>query len=161
MNLFYLHPDPTVAAQMQCDKHVVKMLLETAQMLCTAHHEVDGSRASKRLYKSAYKNHPSTRWVRADAYHYEWAYKHFAALCDEYTYRYGKVHTTDRKLRKLLSKPPRKLAFKSWQSDPPQCMPDDYKQADTVKAYRAYYQSDDKRRFAAWRKLRPAPNWWK
>ena len=91
MNLFYLHPDPTVAAQMQCDKHVVKMLLETAQMLCTAHHEVDGSRAPKRLYKSAYKNHPSTRWVRADAYHYEWAYKHFAALCDEYTYRYGKV----------------------------------------------------------------------
>ena len=42
MNIFYLHPDPTIAAQMMCDKHVLKMVLETAQLLSTAHRELDG-----------------------------------------------------------------------------------------------------------------------
>lgn len=159
MNIFYLHPDPAAAAQMQCDKHVVKMLLETAQLLSTAHRELDGDNVPDVFYKSTHKNHPSAKWVRDDAYHYDWAYQHFISLCGEYTHRYGKTHLTDSKLRNLLAKPPRKLAYGSWQSDPPQCMPDEYKCDNTVTAYRNYYKGD-KARFAEWNKSRPAPEWW-
>tara|TARA_Y100000401_G_scaffold115318_1_gene118835 strand:+ start:1968 stop:2468 length:501 start_codon:yes stop_codon:yes gene_type:complete len=162
VNLFYLHVDPAAAAQYQCDKHVVKMILETAQMLSTAHRELDGDEnVPDVLYKRTHKNHPSTVWVRSEGAHYDWAYRHFAALCDEYTYRYGKVHLTDTKLRDVLATPPAGLPYGRWAGDPPQCMPDEYKQADTVEAYRAYYQSPDKRRFAAWSKARPAPEWWR
>ena len=64
MNLFYLHRDPVEAARMQCDRHVVKMILETAQMLSTAHIELDGIQVA---YKATHKNHPSTVWVRSSA----------------------------------------------------------------------------------------------
>ena len=161
MNIFYLHPDPVVAAQMQCDKHVVKMILETAQLLSTAHRELDHKNEPDKFYKATHKNHPSAKWVRESAANYAWAYKHFVALCDEYTHRYGKVHATDRKMRGLLSAPPENIQHGFWFREPPQCMPDEYKQADTVEAYRAYYQSPDKQRFAAWTKTRPAPGWYK
>ena len=162
MNLFYLHPDPTIAAQMMCDKHVLKMILETAQMLSTAHRELDGDDVPDVLYKATHKNHPSSKWVRASAANYAWAYDHFVALCDEYTHRYGKTHLTDKKLRGALSAPPRGIQCDSLAPvPPPQCMPDEYQQADTVEAYRAYYQSPDKQRFAAWAKSRPAPDWYK
>ena len=162
MNLFYLHTDPTIAAQMMCDKHVVKMILETAQMLSTAHRELDGDEnVPDTLYKRTHKNHPSSKWVRASAANYAWAYDHFTALCDEYTHRYGKTHLTDKKLRGALSAPPRGIQHGFWFSEPPQCMPDEYKQDDTVEAYRAYYQSPDKQRFAAWTKTRPAPGWYR
>ena len=52
MNIFYLHSDPKTCASMHCDKHVVKMILETAQMLSTAHHELDGENVVEGLYKS-------------------------------------------------------------------------------------------------------------
>ena len=72
MNIFYLHRDPVAAAQMQCDKHVVKMILESAQMLSTAHRVLDGDTYAdlRGMYKLAHKNHPSTRWVRSNYRHY-------------------------------------------------------------------------------------------
>jgi hypothetical protein len=160
MNIFYLHPDPKIAAQMQCDKHVVKMILETAQILSTAHRELDGDNVPDTLYKATHKNHPCSKWVRTSAANYAWAYRHFVALCDEYTHRYGKVHLTDQKLRGVLCAPPRNIQHGFWFRPPPQCMPDDYKQDDAVDAYRAYYQSPEKQRFATWDKGRPAPTWY-
>ena len=160
MNLFVLDTDPVKAAQLQCDKHVVKMILETAQMLSTAHRELDGDDAPDSFYRTTHKNHPSAKWVRESAANYAWTYKHFIALCDEYTHRYGKVHLTDQKLRGVLSAPPRNIQHGFWFRPPPQCMPDDYKQDDAVDAYRAYYQSPEKQRFAAWEKGRPAPGWY-
>jgi len=160
MNLFYLDEDPTIAAQLQCDKHVVKMILETAQMLSTAHRELDGDDVPDVLYKRTHKNHPSSKWVRESEANYQWAYRHFIALCDEYTHRYGKTHLTDRKLRTVLWHPPRGIQYDSLApTPPPQCMPDEYKHADTVTAYRAYYQSPEKQRIATWNKCRPAPEW--
>ena len=105
MNIFYLHPDPFVAAKYHYNRHVVKMPLEAAQMLCTAHHvlgeeyEYDTSYVP---YKKAHVNHPSTIWVRSSLDNYNWTYQYMMALGDEYTNRYGKRHLTIEKCRDVL-----------------------------------------------------------
>jgi hypothetical protein len=93
MNIFYLDRDPVIAAQMMCDKHVVKMILESAQMLSTAHRVLDGDEYANKmgLYKLAHKNHPSTIWVRTSSENYRWLFNHYDALMQEYTYRYDKT----------------------------------------------------------------------
>ena len=70
MNIFYLDRNPILAADKQCDRHVVKMILETAQLLSTAHYELDGESPA---YKPTHKNHPSAVWVRKSLDHYLWA----------------------------------------------------------------------------------------
>ncbi len=157
MNIFYLSQDPVDAARQQCDKHVVKMILETAQLLSTAHRELDGDDWADGvgLYKRTHKNHPSAIWVRASHYHYQWTFYHFRALCEEYTRRYGKVHATER-LMNQLSIIPRLIDITPFVA-PPQCMPDEYKQSDTVDAYRAYYIGD-KAYMAKWAHSE-APAW--
>ena len=154
MNIFYLDRDPVVAAQMMCDKHVVKMILESAQMLCTAHRVLDGDKYADKmgLYKLAHKNHPSTIWVRSSELNYRWLWEHYVALMNEYTYRYGKTHATS-KLRNALDKtpdnmPPIQLTDTPF-TDPPQCMPAYCKGDDTVKAYQTYYIVE-KSGFAKW-----------
>ena len=137
MNIFYLHPDPLTAAEMHCDKHCVKMILETAQMLCTANRTLDGDEQADKLgmYKTAHLNHPSTKWVR------------------------GSRHKTDAKLRKALSTPPLSITDESAYTQPPQCMPDQYKVPDdAVQAYRNYYIGE-KAYFAKWAYTR-TPEWW-
>ena len=79
MNIFYLHKCPKRAAQLQYNKHVVKMILESAQMLCTAHHCIMGSDADV-PYKVAHRNHPSTKWARQSGENYAWLYWHMIEL---------------------------------------------------------------------------------
>lgn len=141
VNIFYLDGDPATCASFHGNKHVVKMILEYAQLLSTAHHLAgnvlnDDERAV--LYKRTHQNHPCAVWVRASRWHYEWLYRLFVALCDEYTHRYGRVHLTDRKLRHVLHKCPitADLPF----VPPPQVMPDEYWRDDAIEAYRAYYR---------------------
>ena len=74
MNIFYLDEDPFEAARLQYNKHVVKMILESAQMLCTAHHHYESSVDIP--YKKAHYNHPSTKWTRENASNYSWLYRH-------------------------------------------------------------------------------------
>jgi hypothetical protein len=138
MNLFYLDRDPVEAARMQCDRHVVKMILETAQMLSTAHLELDGIQVA---YKATHKNHPSTVWVRSSAAAYAWAFKHLMGLSDEYTRRYGKVHKTIRENAIALSVPPVNIDVQAAFVEPPQCMYDECKRDDTVLAYQVYYNA--------------------
>jgi hypothetical protein len=88
MNIFYLHPNPNKAAAYHYDKHKVKMILEAAQMLCTAHHhyaELYEYDASYIPYKKAHYNHPSTQWARENMQHYFWLYDYMIALGKEYT----------------------------------------------------------------------------
>jgi hypothetical protein len=106
MNIFVLSKSPVISAQEMCDKHVVKMILESAQMLSTAHRILDGDDVDEILYKKTHANHPCTKWCRNTNNNYNWLYAHFRALCDEYTFRYGKIHKTEQKLDKLLSVPP-------------------------------------------------------
>ena len=77
MNIFYLDKCPKKAAQVQYNKHVVKMILESAQMLCTAHHHYGHS--DNVPYKKAHYNHPSTIWARENHYQYQWLYWHMMA----------------------------------------------------------------------------------
>ena len=152
MNIFYIDRDPKIAAQMMCDKHVVKMILESAQMLCTAHRVLDGDDYADRygLYKMVHKNHPSTIWARSGGLNYSWLYDHMRGLMQEYTYRYGKIHATER-LNMGLSSRPQNMDDDAPFTDPPQCMPDYCKGEDTVLAYQNYYILE-KSGFARWTK---------
>ena len=142
MNIFYLDKDPVKAAKYQYNKHVVKMILESAQMLCTAHHLLDPCNSDDIPYKVAHKNHPSTIWVRYSAPHYLWLYHHMIALGEEYTKRYGKKHLTITKCKDVLARYPGGI-FNVGFSEPPQCMPDEYKvEGDSIQAYWNYYIGD-------------------
>ena len=167
MNIFYLDRDPMIAAQMMCDKHCVKMILESAQMLSTAHRVLDGDEYANEMgiYKLAHKNHPSTIWVRSSELNYRWLWEHYVALMDEYTYRYDKTHATSR-LRDALDKTPDNMpaiqypTISSTQypnTDPPMCMPEYCKGDDTVLSYQTYYIVE-KSGFAKW-KRRDIPEW--
>ena len=135
MNIFYLDECPKKAAQVQYNKHVVKMILESAQMLCTAHHHYGNG--DNVPYKKAHYNHPSTIWVRQNSIHYDWLYDHMIALGDEYTKRYGKTHLSITKCKDLVYLPPGipTVMF----NQPPQCMPDKYKDKCSIQAYWNYY----------------------
>ena len=141
MNIFYLHHLPKIAAQFHCDKHVVKMIVESCQLLATAHHEHGNGQHV--TYKPTHKNHPSAIWTRGSATQYDYVLTLAIALCKEYTHRYGKEHKCNQYLAGELSKPPLAIADNHSWVNPPQCMPDEYKHYDTVKAYRQYYQSKD------------------
>ena len=159
MNIFYLPPDAKIAAQMHCDKHVVKMLLETSQLLCTAHRELDDSSFADDagLYKVAHKNHPSAKWVRESRENYRWTHSLLVALCEEYTLRYyGKTHKTQRLgIVDSLHRCPDNILSVAF-TDPPQCMPPEFHCDNPVKAYRDYYLGK-KMGFAVW-KLK-TPDW--
>jgi hypothetical protein len=136
MNIFYLSESPKFAAIQQHNKHVVKMILESAQMLCTAHHELGST--DERLYKRTHTNHPSCVWVRQSVPHYMWLYNHMLELGEEYTRRYGRTHLTITKMKDLLLTPPTEMPDNGF-IPPPQCMPEEYKAEDTVEAYQNYY----------------------
>jgi len=176
MNIFYLHKDPDICAEYHCDKHVLKMIIEYAQLLSTAHRMLDGeeekvlSNSGKRMvtnfkldykrdtliYKVAHANHPSNIWVRSSSEHYEWLWKLWHYLCVEYTNRYGKVHMTWKKLRGVLSDMPNNIDKNVGFQEPPQCMPDECKREDTLTAYRNFYRAH-KREFATWKNQ--VPDW--
>ena len=156
MNIFYLDNHPDDAAEMHCDKHCVKMILEYAQMFSTAHRELDGN-VPDILYKSTHKNHPSTIWTRSSKQHYDWLFRLFRMLSAEYTLRYGKIHKTWAKLGKILETAPKNIVENGW-SDPPQCMPDHCKKPDTIDAYRNYYLTE-KASFSTWNYSKQ-PTWW-
>jgi hypothetical protein len=141
MNIFYLSTDPEKAAKYMYNKHVVKMILESAQLLCTAHIISDGENANV-PYKATHKNHPSAIWARESISNYVWLYDHMMALGEEYTRRYGKKHLTILKCSGILSKAPTNVT-KVELTPMPQCMPDQYKvPGNSVEAYWNYYEAE-------------------
>lgn len=167
MNIFVLDTDPKIAAAQHCNKHVVRMSLEYAQLLSTAHHLRTPTHEAylKHIYKPTHIHHPSTRWVMEHPAHYAWLYNLADAVWNEYTHRYGKVHASSR-LRPYLAKVPRDLIAFGAPTPPPQCMPDIYRVnaaaptwADVVLAYQQYY-CGAKASFAKWT-LRDAPKWFR
>jgi hypothetical protein len=182
MNIFRLNDDPAIAAREQCDKHVVKMIVESGQMLSTTHRMHDGwltKRPSKSgktmvkyyvhpqedmediLYKAVHFRHPSTVWTGESKQNYMWHFRHFVELCHEYSYRYGKVHETE-KLIPYLATPPKNIT--AWEETPfklamksnPECMfPED-----PVKSYRLFYQTKQDRFKMVWSK-RQIPEWFR
>jgi hypothetical protein len=153
MNIFILDKSPELAAQYQCDKHVVKMVLETAQILST----VASVNGLKTQYKPTHKNHPCTLWAGKSKANTEWLIQHGIGLAKEYTKRYGKIHKSslviaDLARLQLASKLP-DLGLTPFA----QAMPDTYRDTDPVVAYRNYYKGD-KAGIATWKTT--APDWW-
>ena len=161
MNIFILDEDPFEAARLMCDKHIVKMIVESAQMLSTAHRMLDGTctrRPSKSgkmqikyyelkddredvLYKAVHFNHPCTIWARESKENYLWLYNHLEGLVEQYHHRYNKNHKTETILDKLSVLPtnipdigltPYRKAMNIY--------PDLMAMEDTVLSYREYYK---------------------
>lgn len=176
MNIFYLHSDPRTCAQMHNDKHCVKMIVEYAQLMSTAHRLLDGvpytdktanGRSIQRwrlegladtvMMKASHINHPSAVWARANRRNYVWLYHLWYYLCKEYTYRYGKVHAVETRMLEALYLPPANLLSNEFYPPTP-AMPDTYKVAgDSITSYRNYYNGG-KQHLASWKK-RVKPDW--
>ena len=149
MNIFILDTNPFNAARMQCDKHCIKQVLETAQILST----VTGG-----PYRPTHANHPCTLWAKANITNFNWLLRHGLALCQEYTHRYGRRHKSQDVIEQIARSSAHQTpkALGSGFTDFVQCMPDEFKDKDPVTGYRRYYHS--KARFAQWRN--GAPHWW-
>lgn len=180
MNIFYLHNDPKICAYEHCDKHVVKMILEYAQLLSTAHRVLDGTmytdktklgRKIKRwkleydiadnlLFLASHIQHPSGIWCRKNMQNYMWLTELLEGLCKEYTHRYGKVHSVQKSglMRYLCDNLPKNIPIGPF-TDPPPAMPDYCKvPLDSILSYQNYYVNE-KVRFARWTN-RNIPSWY-
>lgn len=174
MNIFYIDKDPVQAAEWMVDKHVVKMILESAQLLSTAHRVLDGieyiengKRKIKRwlledarenvLYKATHINHPSAIWCRESIENYNWLVDHFFALMTEYTYRYDREHKCYGELSYMLQSPPKNLTKFDW-TEMPSAMADEYIISnDPLTNYRNYYKLG-KVSMHSWKRRQP-PEW--
>jgi hypothetical protein len=159
------------------DRHVVKMILETAQLLSTAHRVIDGEeyvgqsqsgRKAKRwrlsgnvdaiMYAATHINHPSAVWVRENSANYDWLYDHLLALGREYTYRYGRTHLTIDKLKDILKDSPQNIKQSNVMTKMPSCMDKQYiVSLDPITNYRNYYNYG-KTDLLRWSN-RPPPQW--
>tara|TARA_R110001592_G_scaffold54222_2_gene165939 strand:- start:4844 stop:5344 length:501 start_codon:yes stop_codon:yes gene_type:complete len=157
MNIFVLDYMSEDAAKMLCDKHIVKMPLESAQMLSSVWHRY--GHGDKVQYKEAFKNHPCTLWAGDSFGNYNWLWYHGLELCFEYTRRYNKIHKCQQVIMDLsYDKTP--FDFESSIRTPHvQCMPDHYKDDDPVRAYRKYYIGD-KSEIATWNKVINTKPYW-
>ena len=173
---------------MHNDKHVIKQILEYAQLLSIAHRVLDGTlsiglsktgRKQSRyvlsderesvLYSATHINHPSAVWVRQSEQNYLWLANMLVALCGEYTYRYEKIHKVERDglCYVLLKNIPKNINNNGW-SEPTPAMPDEVKihrevftdryEVDSLSSYRNYY-INKKAHLASWKK-RTIPEWY-
>mgnify|MGYP000256225461 FL=1 len=183
MNIFALSPVPEIAAKWHCDTHVIKMIVESGQMLSTAHRILDGAmdrRLSKTgktrvrywelddecyesvLYKAVHTGHPCTIWTMASHLNYKWHYELFKALCKEYTLSYNKIHLSELKLLDLLKDPPKNIKksymtpFALAMGAAPECI----NHNDPVGSYQQFYQTKQDRFVMKWSE-RETPYWFK
>ena len=165
MNLFILSRNIQECVEFMFDKHIVKIILEAVQMLCTAIWMLDAEseiHQKIKLYKIAHKNHPVTIWMRTSLENYIWTLDLVEAMHQEWKYRYN--HTDKEHKSYILSTYLREYApsadkFPSVGLTPfAMAMPDECKREDPIEAYRIYYQSPEKRKLASWKK-RDKPSW--
>lgn len=186
MNLFVLDRNPWRAAMQHCDQHSIKMIVEYAQMLSTAHLLLDGKPVLDRmlksgkpkykfvhpsdhiLYKKTHENHPSSIWVRSSNLSYDYTYQLFKQLSHNYSVATGKIHKTWDILGDPLEHAPANIKHVEILDAPPLCMPDEFKfkqqhQDDwesTIKSYQNLY-CKSKSRFATFGKYKnPQPEWY-
>lgn len=152
MNIFVLDQEPWKAAEYHCDQHVVKMVLETAQMLSTA---LRARGFEEGLYKSSYQHHPCTVWAGEAEGNLSWLTELGMGLLYEYTKRYHKVHASSSIIHRAQD------YIDTLDHEPvtprPLAMPDKYKTECAVESYRAYYIGE-KMRFARYVRA-PMPEW--
>lgn len=179
MNIFYIDTDPYKAAERMVDRHVVKMVLETSQLLSTAHRLLDGEeyvgksasgRSARRwrlpddretiLYSATHINHPSAVWCRQSNNNYTWLYCHFVGLLNEYTYRYGKTHKcAEPAFRQMLQSLPTNIPTGHLTPVTPAMAEEYLVGKDSLASYRNYYKQG-KKHLHTWTK-REMPEWMK
>ena len=154
MNIFFLDENPTLSAKYHVDKHVVKMILETAQLLCGVHHLTDQVN-DQVPYKLSHKNHPCAVWARESLSNYLYLCELGLELGKEYTYRYGKRHKSIEVIEWCIVNKPNipDIGF----TTPARAMPDEFKVDSVVESYRNYYMGA-KSDLASW-KNREKPFW--
>jgi len=157
MNIFILDIDTNNCAQYHIDKHCVKMILETTQLLNNA--AIAHYPGYDPIYRQTHKNHPCSLWVCRSRANFDWLAQLGLALCKEYTFRYGKIHKCQAYIETLAAKTSRLTMPDDGLTQFALCMPEQYRVADPVESYRRYYRSD-KAYIAKWTK-RPEPYWWR
>lgn len=154
MNIFVLSADPITAAITQCDQHVVKMALESAQLLCSAFEN------GVAPYRRTHERHPCSVWTRSSRENFLWLVTHALALTDEYHFRYGKEHKS-REVILWCRDHMDEIVFPVRGLTPfTLVMPEQYKSEDAIASYRNFYLQD-KSRFARWAHERPMPDWFR
>jgi len=152
MNIFVLDTNIETCARYHCDKHVVKMILESVQMLCTALNK----KGFKTPYKSTHQKHPCVLWVEASYDNFTWLKDLALALNEEYRFRFDKQ--TDHKSIGVLDEISAYRYESRGITEFAQAMPNEYKvPGSAVEAYRKFYLGE-KLRFARWTK-RSIPVW--
>ena len=161
MNIFVLDKDPQVSAEMMCDKHIPKMIVESYQMMGSAVRRHGASDEQMPLtqsgnpLKGGYKNHPCTIWSGESRQNYDWLSFHAMSLCYEFSMRFGKQHFCFDGLCKLDRM---KDIIPNTRLTPfALAMPDEFKSDNPVDSYRKFYKT---KLFAKWEKGREAPFWW-
>jgi len=190
MNIFYTNHDPKICAIEHMNKHVIKQIIEYAQLLSTAHRVLDGKEViqkrcvngsfparfrnvkvweltdfrEKVLYSATHINHPSAVWVRQSIYNYMWLSNLLVELCKEYTYRYGKIHKAEREglIQMLWEVVPDNIPHTEF-TEPTPAMPKDVIISnDSLSSYRNYYNLN-KQHLANWSgkiNSRKIPTWY-
>jgi hypothetical protein len=152
VNIFVLDEDPERAARDHCDKHVIKMILESGQLLCAAHPSETAP------WKRTHYNHPCATWTRASRENYIWLARLGLELCAEYTRRYDKRHKSEDVLMWCAENIPTTIPEGPLTPFTVVIKNPAYHRNTAVESYRAYYLGD-KIRFARWRYCKP-PLWW-
>jgi hypothetical protein len=156
MNIFVLDKNPKQCAIYHNNRHCIKQLLETAQLLCGVHWMTEGGQYEI-PYKLSHKNHPCAIWARECYENYIWLCDLGLELCVEYTYRYGKRHKSQDIIEWCLLNRPN-ISEKGDITPFALAMPDECKVGTAIDSYRKYYQVE-KRNLANW-KNREVPEWY-
>ena len=161
MNRFLINYSPELCARDLCDKHVVKMPLEEAQMLCTTvrlHAPEYAEEAG--LYRAVHQKHPCTIWAGQSRANYLYSLDMFREMCREYTYRYGKVHASWRLYDALVDAA--QYVPDGGITPHPECFSEhtDLKSGRPwpIQSYRQFYMTKQKRFKMVWTK-RDVPDW--
>lgn len=159
MNIFVLDEHPVHAAQMQCNKHNPKMLVESVQLLCTALF-LKGTARESLPYAPTHVHHPCVKWLVENDANVAWLAVHTKAIADEYTLRFGKTHKSSLAYDSMLPLLESYLKLDFNKHTPfAQAMPEHLRDSDPVVAYRRYYV-EAKAKFAKWAPRAHAPHWW-
>lgn len=153
MQIFVLDIVPQKAALYHNDKHVVKMIVESAQILCTVHHLT--SNKTDIPYKKTHINHPCVKWTMESISNYNWLMSLLNELLKEYTYRYDRIHATQRVYNWLVQNKP--ILPNKELTTFALVMDDKYKTIDPIQSYRNFYLGD-KISFSKYKK-RNIPYW--
>lgn len=184
MNIFVLDENPVIAAEMHCDKHVPKMIIEHAQMMAAAYYHTIGISRKKEFpenqskidqlfegwprkredgttwpYAISHVNHPCTIWTRSSLSNFYWLLDCTKALCQEFTKRYGNKHSVERIVDWMYENPPKlqDIGLTPFAKAMPNC----YMSEDAVQSYRKYYAYKTTYMKVVWAKLGiEMPKWW-